>query len=49
MNSGYKEGVAVREEFERTMKALFRAPKTTERKQPKQKASQEKPKKSDKG
>ncbi len=31
----YREGHQVREEFERTMTALFRAPKPTERKQPK--------------
>lgn len=30
----FREGEAVRKEFERTMTALFRAPKPKERKQP---------------
>jgi hypothetical protein len=43
----YREGKEVREEFERTMATLFRAPKPTERKQPK-KATSRKTKKTDK-
>jgi hypothetical protein len=43
--SEYREGKEVREEFERTMTALFRAPKPTERKEPKKKASERKAKK----
>jgi hypothetical protein len=43
----YREGVKVRKEFERTMTELFRAPKPTERKQPK-KASEKTRQKSDK-
>jgi hypothetical protein len=35
MKPEYAEGTKVREEFERTMTALFRAPKHVERKQPK--------------
>jgi hypothetical protein len=44
----YREGKNVREEFERTMTALFRAPKPTERKQSKKSAAVKKRKKSDK-
>jgi hypothetical protein len=39
MKSEYNEGPKVREEFERTMTALFRAPKPTERKTAKKKAA----------
>jgi hypothetical protein len=46
-NTEYREGTDVREEFERTMTELFRAPKPTERKQPK-KTSETKQPKSDK-
>jgi hypothetical protein len=48
MKHEYREGHAVREEFERTMTALFRAPKPAERKQPKKSASEKKRKKPDK-
>jgi len=48
MKPEYKEGPQVREEFERTMTALFRAPKTKERKQPKKASSVRKSKKADK-
>jgi hypothetical protein len=44
----YREGKEVREEFERTMTALFRAPKPTERKQPKKATTERKTKKTDK-
>jgi hypothetical protein len=47
MKPEYREGVKVRQEFERTMTELFRAPKPTERKQP-NKASENKQQKSDK-
>lgn len=47
MKPKYEEGVKVREEFERTMTALFRAPKPKERKQPKA-ATERKTKKADK-
>jgi hypothetical protein len=47
-NVEYREGTQVREEFERTMTALFRAPKPTERKQPKKSSSGKKKQKSDK-
>jgi hypothetical protein len=43
----YREGAEVRQEFEHTMTALFRAPKTTERKKPK-KATKRKDKQTDK-
>jgi len=43
----YREGKEVREEFERTMTALFRAPKPKERKQPKA-TTERKTKKADK-
>jgi hypothetical protein len=46
MKPEYREGVKVRKEFERTMTELFRAPKPTERKQPK--ATSRKSKRSDK-
>jgi|HubBroStandDraft_2_1064218.scaffolds.fasta_scaffold297336_2 hypothetical protein len=46
MKPEYREGKEVQEEFERTMTELFRAPKPTERKQPKAKADEKK--KSDK-
>jgi hypothetical protein len=45
--SEYREGTEVKEEFERTMNALFRAPKPKERKQPKATTSR-KTKKADK-
>src|SRR5258706_560179 len=46
----YAEGPEVRDEFERTMTALFRAPKPTERKTAKKKAATgRKTKKADKG
>ncbi|HYM77333.1 MAG TPA: hypothetical protein VE377_15265 [Candidatus Dormibacteraeota bacterium] len=49
MKPEYKEGPQVREEFERTMTALFRAPKPTERKKVQKKASSvRKSKKADK-
>jgi|HubBroStandDraft_1064217.scaffolds.fasta_scaffold36035_2 hypothetical protein len=35
MKPEYREGTKVREEFERTMTAVFRAPKPKQRKQPK--------------
>jgi hypothetical protein len=35
MKPEYREGPEVREEFERTMTTLFRAPKPIERKKPK--------------
>jgi hypothetical protein len=35
MKPEYREGPEVREEFERTMEKVFRAPKPQERKQPK--------------
>jgi hypothetical protein len=45
----YREGPQIREEFERTMTVLFRAPKPTDRKQPKKKAAtKRKTKKADK-
>jgi len=39
MKPEYRKGPQVREEFERTMTALFRAPKPTQRQQPKKKAA----------
>jgi hypothetical protein len=48
MKPEYREGREVREEFERTMTALFRAPKPTERKEPKKKANKRKAKETDK-
>ena len=47
MKPEYREGPKVREEFERTMTALFRAPKPKDRKQPKA-SSVRKTKKADK-
>lgn len=37
MKSEYQHGKLAREQFERTMTALFRAPKPTSKKQPKPK------------
>lgn len=48
MKPEYREGEKVREEFERTMAALFRAPKPKERKQPTKAATGRKAKKADK-
>ncbi len=39
MKTEYNEGHKIREEFERTMTALFRVPKPTERKTAKKKAA----------
>ncbi len=47
MKPEYREGKEVREEFERTMTALFRAPKPKERKQP-EVATERKDEKTDK-
>ena len=44
----YKEGPQIREEFERTMTALFRAPKPVERKKAEKKTTARKTKKADK-
>lgn len=48
MKAEYKEGTKIREEFERTMTALFRAPKPKERKSPKQDSTERKSEKTDK-
>ncbi len=48
MKPQYRDGPKVREEFERTMTALFRAPKPKERKHPKRAVSVRKSKRSDK-
>jgi hypothetical protein len=42
MKPEYAEGAEVREEFERTMTTLFRAPKPKERKQPEKAATERK-------
>jgi hypothetical protein len=47
MKPEYRKGAEVREEFERTMTALFRAPKPKERKQP-QSATERKTEETDK-
>jgi hypothetical protein len=44
----YREGNDVREEFERTMSTLFRAPKREERKKPRKASTERKSKKADK-
>jgi hypothetical protein len=44
----YREGKEVRDEFERTMTALFRAPKPTERKEPKKAKERKAEKEADK-
>jgi hypothetical protein len=46
--SKYEEGPHVREKFERTMTALFRAPKPKDRKQPAKAATERKSEKTDK-
>jgi hypothetical protein len=46
MKTEYREGVKVREEFERTMTELFRAPKPTARRQQGKASPEKKPKKS---
>jgi hypothetical protein len=48
MKPKYKEGREVREEFERTMSALFRAPKPVGRKKTKKVSTVRKSKKADK-
>lgn len=48
MKPEYRKGPEVREEFERTMTALFRAPKPKDRKQPKKVATERKSEKADK-
>jgi hypothetical protein len=48
MKPEYSVGHKIREEFERTMTALFRAPKPKDRKQPKKKATERKSEKTDK-